>query len=76
MLPDAAEGNAVSCECHQIGGRFIAEDPDCPAHGREAQREDRRRQEVIDELDAALDSEEHERIEDMARQALRYLRSL
>lgn len=66
----------MSCECHQIGGRFIAEDPDCPAHGLEAQREAVRRQEVIDELDAALDSEEPERIEDHARQALRYLRSL
>lgn len=28
----------MSCQCHQIGGPFIAEDPDCPAHGREAQR--------------------------------------
>ena len=25
------------CECYKIGGRFIAEDPDCPIHGREAQ---------------------------------------
>lgn len=22
------------CECFQIGGPFIAEDPDCPIHGR------------------------------------------
>jgi hypothetical protein len=29
----------MGCECYQIGGRFIAEDPDCPAHGTEAQRE-------------------------------------
>lgn len=28
----------MSCECYQISGRFIAEDPDCPAHGLEAQR--------------------------------------
>lgn len=21
------------CDCYQIGGRFIAEDPDCPEHG-------------------------------------------
>lgn len=21
------------CECYQVGGRFIAEDPDCPIHG-------------------------------------------
>jgi hypothetical protein len=25
------------CECHQIGGPFIAEDPNCPVHGRDAQ---------------------------------------
>jgi hypothetical protein len=25
------------CECFQIGGRFIAEDPDCPEHGTAAQ---------------------------------------
>lgn len=27
------------CECYKIGGPFIAEDPDCPIHGREAQQE-------------------------------------
>lgn len=27
------------CECYQIGGRFIAEDPDCPVHGYAAVRE-------------------------------------
>jgi len=21
------------CECHTVGGPFIAEDPDCPIHG-------------------------------------------
>ena len=35
------------CECYQIGGRFIAEDPDCPAHGTEAQR---RREEYDDAM--------------------------
>jgi hypothetical protein len=24
----------VSCECYQIGGPFIAEDPNCAVHGR------------------------------------------
>jgi len=28
-----------SCECYQIGGRFIAEDPDCPRHGAAAVQE-------------------------------------
>lgn len=23
----------MSCQCYQIGGPFIAEDPDCPIHG-------------------------------------------
>lgn len=23
----------MACECYKIGGPFIAEDPDCPAHG-------------------------------------------
>ena len=25
------------CDCYKIGGPWIAEDPDCPVHGREAQ---------------------------------------
>lgn len=27
----------MSCQCNTIGGPFIAEDPDCPAHGTAAQ---------------------------------------
>jgi len=34
----------MSCECHQIGGRFIAEDPDCEVHGTAAQERDRIRE--------------------------------
>jgi primosomal protein N'' len=26
------------CECYQIGGPWIAEDPDCPEHGSRAQK--------------------------------------
>lgn len=26
----------MSCQCHQVGGPFIAEDPDCVIHGRAA----------------------------------------
>jgi hypothetical protein len=29
------------CECYKIGGRFIAEDPDCPEHGTYAQEAER-----------------------------------
>lgn len=37
----------MMCECYQIGGPFIAEDPDCPVHGKEAQR---RREEYDDAM--------------------------
>jgi hypothetical protein len=40
----------MMCECYKIGGRFIAEDPDCPAHGTEAQKRDREREENRDDL--------------------------
>jgi hypothetical protein len=29
------------CDCYRIGGPFIAEDPNCPAHGTEARRKHR-----------------------------------
>lgn len=46
----------MMCECYQIGGRFIAEDPECPEHGTEAQREDNDRSEVnFREVDIAID---------------------
>lgn len=35
-----------SCQCFQIGGPFIGADPDCPAHGTEAQAEKARQQEA------------------------------
>lgn len=32
----------IMCECYQVGGPFVAEDPDCPIHGRQSVgREDR-----------------------------------
>lgn len=47
------------CECYQIGGPFIAEDPECPAHGTEAQAERRRRE--------AKEMEQEERIAELER---------
>lgn len=38
----------MSCECHRIGGPWVAEDPDCPRHGVAAQARAR-------ELDAVRD---------------------
>lgn len=28
------------CDCYKVGGPWIAEDPDCPVHGRDAQLRD------------------------------------
>ena len=44
----------MSCECYQVGGRFIAEDPDCPAHGREAENRASERYEIIAQLNDVL----------------------
>lgn len=38
------------CECYKIGGPFIAEDPDCPVHGTEAQAARREREEEREDL--------------------------
>lgn len=37
----------MSCECYKIGGRFIAEDPDCPIHGRASIKRDDRILEIL-----------------------------
>ena len=45
----------MSCECFQIGGPFIAEDPDCPAHGQFGLRHDVERLELeVEVLRSAL----------------------
>lgn len=44
----------MTCECYQIGGRFIAEDPDCPIHGYEAQRLVESRADIWEEVDRLL----------------------
>lgn len=46
----------MTCQCFQIGGPFIAEDPDCPAHGTEAQREERKRDDEITRLRAEVEA--------------------
>ena len=38
------------CECYQIGGRFISEDPDCPVHGRASEGRLDRIEEIIDRV--------------------------
>lgn len=41
------------CECYKIGGPFVSYDPDCPAHGDDAQR---REAERAAELEEAMDA--------------------
>lgn len=62
------------CECYKIGGRFIAEDPDCPVHGTEAQRERERQElerETLEERVALL-----ERIVDRQSDQIRVLQGM
>lgn len=47
-------GLSMSCQCHQIGGPFIAEDPDCIIHGRAATS----RAETVSELRARAAGED------------------
>lgn len=48
------------CECYQIGGPWIAEDPDCPVHGRAACQD----QEEAEERERSIE----QRIESLERQ--------
>ena len=56
----------MSCECYRIGGPFISFDPECPAHGYEAQREERERAEA-DERAAEEKASLLQRIEELER---------
>jgi hypothetical protein len=38
------------CECYQIGGRFIAEDPDCPIHGTASNGREEQVQEILNQV--------------------------
>jgi hypothetical protein len=42
------------CQCYQIGGPFIAEDPECPVHGIAAQTECARRSAIAVKLRQVL----------------------
>ena len=50
----------MRCECYRVGGPFIAEDPDCPIHGYEAQAREK-------EERAYRESEEEKQNELLAR---------
>ena len=49
----------MGCDCYRIGGPFIAEDPDCPIHGHEAQRRERIDQEGRNRGEDRLSDLEH-----------------
>lgn len=42
------------CQCFQIGGPFIAEDPACPIHGTDAQAEKARQEQAEARNDEAF----------------------
>jgi hypothetical protein len=46
------------CECYQIGGRFIAEDPDCEVHGIQAQQRGDDREVLRGQIETATTIEE------------------
>ena len=60
LAPSAKGEEKMSCECYRIGGPFIAEDPNCPIHGYEAQAREK-------EEKAYRESEEEKQNELLAR---------
>lgn len=51
----------MSCECYKIGGPWITYDPDCPAHGDEAQRAEKQREREEEEREERHKAELAER---------------
>lgn len=43
-------------QCHEIGGPWIAENPDCPIHGRDAQDRNDDLSERLARIEARLDA--------------------
>lgn len=66
----------IMCQCHQIGGPFIAEDPECPVHGRDAQRSESHREVIMSQLQNALANGHPDTVYRAALGALEYLQSL
>lgn len=51
----------MSCECYKIGGPWITYDPNCPAHGDDAQREEKLREQAEQEREERHQAELAER---------------
>lgn len=47
------------CECYQIGGPFIAEDPNCEVHGTEAQSQRQEYDDAMTNLRREVDAWQH-----------------
>lgn len=42
------------CDCYKVGGPWVAEDPDCPVHGREAQMRQEWQEEKEQEMEGRI----------------------
>lgn len=47
----------MSCQCYQIGGPFISEDPDCLVHGADARRREREIDALVEKAQTETDVE-------------------
>lgn len=54
----------MTCQCYQIGGPFIAEDPDCVVHGSAATSRERQLEELRTEAQNTTDVHVPHRIVD------------
>lgn len=52
----------MSCQCHQVGGPFIAEDPDCLVHGAAARTRERQVESLVAQAETEDDPDELRRI--------------
>lgn len=43
------------CDCYKVGGPWVAEDPDCPVHGRDAQLRDQWREDKEQAMQDQID---------------------
>ncbi len=50
------------CDCYKIGGPWIAEDPNCPVHGIEAQRRSAALDDLQEQAQSAVGVEDMRRI--------------
>lgn len=64
------------CQCYQIGGPFIAEDPECPQHGRAAGARDNERLRVLHVARIAQQYGSPSEIADALEHVIRYLESM